>query len=72
MKFKVYNHTKNLPDGKLLRRSFIVLEIEKNHYQFTNFHKYIDRSKSDIRSIFSDANNKYYYITNFLNYIYFY
>ena len=71
-RFSVYNHKLVTNDNQLITQQLIVLILDDGTLRFTNFHKYAKNLKSRIRKVTQNSNDRCYYITQFLNYIFFY
>lgn len=68
-RFAVYKHRIIIQGDKLITRQFIVLKNPSNIIiAFTRFHNHI-KSKQWLKSISDDGNNRFYYVTAFLNHV---
>lgn len=70
--FSVYKHRLIIQTDRLITRQFIVLKDTNNIIiAFTNYHKYIhSTNKKGSKSIADDGNNRFHFITQFLNYVF--
>ena len=68
-RFIVYSHNLVIGNDQLITRKFIVLK-DNAGLHFTDFHRYVLPVK--VRNISDDGNNRFDFVTKFLNYIYFY
>ena len=70
--FAVYKHRLIIQSDRLITRQFIVIKDSNNIIiAFTNYHKYIHSSnKRGAKSISDNGNNRFHFITQFLNYIF--
>lgn len=73
IRFYVYEHTLVIMNDQLISRKFIVLRDSQKHIvAWTNFHKYIRSGKNKVaHNISDDGNKRSYYVTKFLNYVFF-
>lgn len=73
IRFSVYEHTLVIMDNQLISRKFIVLKNREKHIvAWTDFNKYIRSAKHKaVRNISDDGNKRIYYVTKFLNYVFF-
>lgn len=71
MKFYVYNHHLIIKETHLITRKFICLKDDNGYLTFTDFHKYVMPRKKSIRNISDDGNNRFDFVTKFLNYAFF-
>ena len=70
VRFVIYNH-KLVTEGTLINRKFIVLKLSDGTLQFTDFHKYALSPKQQTRAITDDGNNRFSFIVQLLNYVFF-
>lgn len=68
-RFIVYSHNLVIGNDQLITRKFIVLK-DNAGLHFTDFHRYVLPVR--VRNISDDGNNRFDFVTKFLNYIYFY
>lgn len=70
--FSVYRHRLIIQTDRLITRQFIVLKDTNNIIiAFTNYHRYIhSTNKRGAKSIADDGNNRFYFVVQFLNYIF--
>lgn len=73
LRFHVYKHQLVIGQDNLITRQFIVLrDKDKNIVSWTNFHNFIKSGKNKaIKRITDDGNMRFFYVCNFLNYLYF-
>lgn len=72
-RFAVYKHRLIIGTEKIITRQFVVIkDIDNNIISFTRLHKYIHSSnKKGSKSISDDGNNRFIFVTQFLNYVLF-
>lgn len=68
--FSVYRHNFVVKDSTLIGRQFVVIRDAEGKLQFTDFHRYIN-SAYNVRKITDDGNNRFRFIIQLLNYVFF-
>lgn len=69
--FSVFKQNYIIDDNLRITRQFIVLKDGGIIIQFTDFHKYVGKLSRRIRRIESNEGVRLFYITKFLNYVFF-
>lgn len=69
--FSIYKHRFVFQNNLLITKQFIVLCHSDGTKTFTNFHKYVGNPNRKIKKINEDGNNRFIFITKFLNYAFF-
>jgi len=72
IRFSVYNHNLISKDNQLLTRKFIYLKMSDGTMKFTNFQKYAKNPNYRIRRMNDGDDSRCTYITQLLNYAFFY
>lgn len=65
--FGVYTHNFIIHDNRIVSRQFIILKQQNGLFQFTDFHRYISSSRK-VKNIADNANNRFYFVAQLLNY----
>lgn len=70
-RFSVYKHRLVIKENLLVTRQFIVLKHADGTLEFTNFHRFIRSPVHRVRKYTDDGNSRFYFIAQFLNYVFF-
>lgn len=72
VRFSIYNHNLIVKDNHLITRKFICLKMNDGTLKFTNFQKYAKNPRYRIRRMNDSDDPRCTYITQLLNYAFFY